>query len=97
MNQMSMIIQSPITIIPYDCCYDNIDNGMDIGFAIPNASNTNSNQHLVDYNYEIRLDEYILLGMEDISIANVNEDNIETGDVANFNIGNHKKGRSWYY
>ena len=24
---------------PYDCCYDNIDDGMDFGFAIQIASN----------------------------------------------------------
>jgi len=50
---------------------------MDFGFAIPNDSNSNSNQHHVDYKYEIRLDEYILQGMEDILVANVNEDNIK--------------------
>jgi len=59
----------------YDYGSDDIDDGMDWGFAMPNASSKNSNQHHIDYNYEIRLEEYILQGMEDISIPNVNEDN----------------------
>jgi len=50
---------------------------MDWEFAISNASNKYSNHHHVDYTYEIRLEEYILQGKEDILIANVNEDYVE--------------------
>jgi len=53
---------------------------MDLAFALPADRNKKER-----YNYECRIEEYIMQGIDDLSICNENEDNVEAENVSNVN------------
>ncbi len=55
---------------------------VDFGFALPsNDSKRKSKAHNNKYNHQCRVEEYVMQGIEDLSIANDNEDFAETENV----------------
>jgi len=60
---------------------------VDFGFALPsNDSKRKSKAHNNKYNHQCRVEEYVMQGIEDLSIANENEDFAETENVTNKNM-----------
>jgi len=60
---------------------------VDFGFALPtNDSKRKSKTQKNVYNHQCRVEEYVMQGIEDLSIANENEDFAETENVSNKNI-----------
>jgi len=60
---------------------------VDFGFALPtNDSKRKSKTQKNVYNHQCRVEEYVMQGIEDLSIANENEDFAETENVSNKNM-----------
>ena len=65
----------------------NFHDDIDLGFAIPSQLEIVAKQNELLDNYYSRLEQYTLLDMDDCSLDNVNEDNAETENITNINIG----------
>jgi len=67
-------------IVEYDQDVQECDDDIDLAFAVPAATNNKER-----YTYECRIEEYIMQGIEDLSICNENEDNVDAENVSNVN------------
>jgi len=64
---------------PYVLDTHEFADGVDFGFALPsNVPKRNSKSPNDKYKHQCRVEEYIMQGIEDLSIANQNEDFAET-------------------
>jgi len=67
-------------LVEYDQDVQECNDDMYLAFALPAATNNNKK-----YTYECRGEEYVMQGIEDLSICNENEDNVDAENVSNVN------------